>query len=93
MRFFSNPKVPVGAPLGVYSGIDTSSFGQNNGFVAIGGSFVPFSSAKLHSLYPSHAFYVASVFAAAHMDVLERWILPEDAESYVREAQHSSIGN
>ena len=79
----------IGAPLGTYLGID---FAQPNGTVAFGGLFIPFDSAKLNSLYPSHGTYVQRVAKAAHRLVERREILKEDAKAYIEEATHSTIG-
>jgi hypothetical protein len=79
----------VGAPLGTYDGAD---FAQTNFFLWLGGHFTPFDSAKLDSLYPTHGSYVERVAKAAHRLVERREILKEDANAYIREASHSTIG-
>ena len=53
---------------------------------------LPFDSAKLDSLYPTHGSYVERVAKAAHRLVERREILKEDANAYIREASHSTIG-
>lgn len=79
----------VGAPLGIYEGVD---FAQTNFFLWLGGHFTPFDSAKLDSLYPTHGSYVERVAKAAHRLVERREVLKEDANAYIREASHSTIG-
>jgi hypothetical protein len=79
----------VGAPLGIYEGVD---FAQTNFFLWLGGHFTPFDSDKLDSLYPTHGSYVERVAKAAHRLVERREILKEDANAYIREASHSTIG-
>jgi hypothetical protein len=79
----------VGAPLGVYEGVD---FAHTNRLLWLGGHFTPFDSAKLDSLYPSHGAYVERVAKAAHRLVERRELLTEDAKEYIHEAAHSTIG-
>ena len=79
----------VGAPLGVYEGVD---FAYTNRLLWLGGHFTPFDSAKLDSLYPSHGSYVERVAKAAHRLVQRRELLREDAKAYIDEAAHSTIG-
>jgi hypothetical protein len=85
----THPSGEVGAPLGAYRGADLA---QTNRYLFIGGKFIPFDQARLEELYPSHGGYVARVAKAAHRLVQRREILQEDAEAYIREAAHSSIG-
>jgi Alpha/beta hydrolase domain len=84
----THPSGEVGAPLGTYRGNDLA---QPRIF-ASGGTFVPFDAARLDELYPSHGTYVERVAKAAHRLVQRREILQEDAEAYIREAAHSTIG-
>jgi hypothetical protein len=79
----------IGAPLGTYLGRDLA---QPNSSVASGGRFIPFDSAKLASLYPTHDIYVERVARAAHRLVQRRELLQEDAKAFIREAAHSTIG-
>jgi hypothetical protein len=79
----------VGAPLGVYEGVD---FAYTNRLLWLGGHFTPFDSAKLDSLYPSHGTYVERVAKAAHRLVERRELLEEDAKAFIQEAAHSTIG-
>ena len=79
----------VGAPLGVYEGVD---FAYTTRFLWLGGHFTPFASAKLDSLYPRHGSYVERVAKAAHRLVQRRELLQQDAKTYIDEAAHSTIG-
>jgi hypothetical protein len=85
----THPSGEIGAPLGAYRGTDLA---QTNRYLYIGGVFTPFAQARLDELYPSHGAYVARVAKAAHRLVQRREILQEDAEVYIREAAHSTIG-
>jgi hypothetical protein len=65
---------------------------QTNRFLYVGGVLTPFDQARLDELYPSHGAYIARVAKAAHRLVQRREILQEDADTYIREAAHSTIG-
>ena len=56
------------------------------------GAWVPFDTARLNALYPSHADYVAQVSSAANASVNAGFVLAADAASTVAEAQSSVIG-
>lgn len=62
------------------------------GFCVFFGSTIAFDAARLASLYPTHAAYVAKFTAA--VDALERagFILRPDAKAAVREAAASDVG-
>jgi hypothetical protein len=59
---------------------------------AIFGTTVPFSAAKLASLYPSHASFVAKWDAATAAEVKGGYLLPTDARILDRVAAQSNIG-
>ena len=80
-----------GAPLGSYTGI-AWNYQNKNGFFVISGTFTSFPPDKIKALYPTHETYVAAVTAAAQDLVAKRYILPEDADAYVAEAERSDIG-
>ena len=80
---------PAGAPLGRYAGL-ALDHGENF-FLALGGTFAPFTGEKLRALYPDHAAYVRRVRAAAGDLVAKRYILPEDGAAYVEAAERSSV--
>lgn len=51
------------------------------------GTYRPWTPAKIQSLYPTHADYVADVQKAANYDVGQGWLLPQDAADAVSKAQ------
>ena len=55
------------------------------------GTFIPFNEAQLRSLYSNHADYVAKVRAAADASVADGFLLPEDADALVAEADASDV--
>lgn len=92
------------APLGTYLGWNVTAegfeAGQGCGFQ---GGYIPFATTKIERLarkdprlsleerYGTHANYVARVKAAADRLVSERYLLPEDADRIVHEAQTSNV--
>jgi hypothetical protein len=56
------------------------------------GTTVPFSAAKLSSLYPSHAAFVRKWDAATAADVRLGYLLPVDARTLDRVAARSHVG-
>jgi len=68
--------------------------GQNTGpgFCTLYGSHVDFDQAKLASLYPTHAAYVAAVRAVTEKNVKAGYILQPDADATIAAAQQSAIG-
>ena len=77
----------VGAPLGVYRGLDPDYEGHPNYFAWIGGTFEPFSAEELTARYPSHDAYVELVTKAAAALLADRFILQEDHDAYIRSAE------
>jgi hypothetical protein len=77
----------VGAPLGVYHGLDPDYEDHTNYFAWIGGSFEPFSAEELAARYPSRELYAELVRDAAAALLAERFILEEDYEAYVAAAK------
>jgi hypothetical protein len=51
------------------------------------GQYRPWTSAKVKSLYPTHADYVDKVRAWASFEVAKGWLLPEDRNDAVAKAQ------
>ena len=98
------PSVQLQAPLGTYLGWNTirAGFfaGQGCGFQ---GGWIPFAHTKAERLashdprpsleerYGTHENYVAVVKRAADEAVRDRFLLPEDAERFVREAEASDV--
>lgn len=79
----------IDAPVGVYYGSSPCNPGRL-GFLA--GLFVPFDAATLNKLYPSHDVYVAIVTASAQKAVSDGFMLSEDAQQLIQEADASTIG-
>ena len=84
----------AGAPLGVYAGLnpDIDPDDPISGFVLFAGTFTPFSDEELAERYPDHETYVNRVTRAADYLWEKGYILEEDRDAYVREAEQSSIG-
>ena len=56
------------------------------------GQHVPFSDAKIDSLYPTHATYVRAVTSAVQKNVQQGFVLKEDGEQIIRRALVSPVG-
>jgi hypothetical protein len=61
-------------------------------FCAIFGTTVPFSSAKLASLYPTHTAFVRKWDAATAAEVKDGYLLSPDAQTLDRVAAQSNVG-
>jgi hypothetical protein len=77
----------VGAPLGVYGGLDSEYYEPFNVYPWLGGTFEPFSEQELKQRYPSDATYFELVEKAAAALLAERFILEEDYEAYLASAK------
>ena len=77
----------MGAPLGVYRGLDPDFLKAFNLFAWIGGTFAPFSAQELAARYPSHEDYVQLVSKAAASLLADRFILQEDYDAYIQAAK------
>jgi hypothetical protein len=79
------------AELAVPTGINT---GQNSGpgFCRLYGSHYDFDGATLASLYPTHAYYVASVKKVTEDNLKAGYILKADADATIAEAERSEFG-
>ena len=98
------PSVQLQAPLGTYLGWNTIRSGvfagQGCGFQ---GGWIPFAKTRgdrlrtndprlsIEERYGTHEGYVAQVKRAADQAVRDRFLLPDDAERYVREAEASDV--
>jgi hypothetical protein len=84
---FPDVAVPVAVNAGVNSGnINGAACGP------LGGSHVPFTKAKLDSLYPTHADYVSKVTASANQLVASGFMLQIDADDVIANAKSSIYG-
>jgi len=85
----------AGAPLGTYTGLNPDvdlEAEPTSILVFIGGTFEPFSDEELRERYPDHETYVTRVTRAADHLLAGGYILEQDRDAYVAEAQQSSIG-
>ena len=79
------PRIEV--PLGTYLPTNTGG-----GFCFLFGGYQPFDQAQLDARYPSRRGYIWRVFYEAVRSLHERFLLPQDAVTLVREALRSDIG-
>jgi Alpha/beta hydrolase domain len=98
------PSVQLRVPLGTYLGWNVQATGYYKG-AACGfqGGFIPFAQTReerlaskdprpsLEERYGTHAGFVEKVKAAAADLVRERFLLPEDAQQIVKEAETSDV--
>ena len=98
------PSVLHQAPLGTYLGWNVTASGYLKGRgCGFAGGFIPFARTKaerersgdprlsLEERYGTHEAYVQRVQEAARVLVEQRFLLPDDAERLVKEAQASSV--
>jgi hypothetical protein len=98
------PLVLIQAPLGTYLGWNVTASGYGKGRACgFSGGFIPFGATKAERLasddprpsleerYGTHEAYVSKVKAAADRLVQERFLLRDDAERMVREAEASGV--
>jgi hypothetical protein len=96
--------VLLDAPLGTYTGWNPIARGFFKGDIqALGGGFIPFAKTKAQRLasgdprpsleerYGTHDAYVSRVKAAAARAVAERFLLQDDADRLVAQADQSSV--
>ncbi len=92
------------APLGTYTGWNPIASGFFKGRIQpLGGGFIPFATTKaqrvaagdprpsLEERYATHDGYVARVKAAAARAVAERFLLQDDADRFVAQAEQSRV--
>ena len=77
----------IAVPVAVNTGANTGP-----GFCWLYGSHVEFDPAKLRSLYPTHAAYVAKVREVTEKNLKAGYILRPEADATIAAAEHSSIG-
>jgi len=91
-------------PLGTYTGWNPIARGFFKGQIqALGGGYIPFAKTKAQRLasgdprpsleerYGTHDAYVARVKEAARKQVAERFLLQDDADRFVEQADKSSV--
>ena len=74
-------------PTATNTGVNTGP-----GFCRLYGSFQPFDSDTLQSLYSNHGFYVHQVTQSARENVWNGFLLKPDAADTVEAAAHSALG-
>ena len=92
------------APLGTYTGWNPIASGFFKGRIqALGGGYIPFATTKAQRLasgdprpsleerYGTHDAYVARVKEAAKRQVAEGFLLQDDADRLVAQAEKSSV--
>jgi hypothetical protein len=98
------PSVQLLVPLGTYTGwnVVTQGYGKNAGCGFFGG-FIPFAKTaaereasgdprlSFEERYQNHDDFVARVKAAVAQQVSDGWLLPDDAEKLIEQAQQSSV--
>lgn len=77
----------VEAPVAVLTGESD----QEGIIFALFGSAVPFTDEQLRARYPTHDDYVAAVTASADEAVASRFLLPDDRDRIVADAQAAAI--
>ena len=98
------PSVLRQVPLGTYTGWNITAFGWNRGqWCGLNGGFIPFARSKterearkdprpsIEERYGSHEHYVELVKAAATKAVAGRFLLEEDADKLIAQAQASDV--
>ena len=98
------PSVLHQAPLGTYLGWNVTASGYLKGRgCGFSGGFIPFAATKAERLaagdprpsieerYGTHEAYVARVKTAAQREVARRFLLEDDADRLVREAEASNV--
>ncbi|HTC65457.1 MAG TPA: alpha/beta hydrolase domain-containing protein [Candidatus Saccharimonadales bacterium] len=94
----------IQVPIGTYTGWNLfNSKLYEDGVCTLAGSFIPFASTQqerqatgdtrksLEERYPSKDAYVAEVKKAAESLVKQRYLLPEDAATLIKQAEDSGI--
>ncbi len=56
------------------------------------GTYLAWNELRLAAMYPTHAAYVAKVKQITERNLKAGYILKEDADATISEAEHSSIG-
>lgn len=77
----------LGAPLGVYGGIDYNYAGGGGIFFANGGTFESFDDETLLELYPTKQVYVQRVISSVWYLIFNRYLLLEDGIALIAEAE------
>ena len=83
-----------GIRLATFAVPTATSTGANTGGgnCSLYGVHIPFDTATLASLYPTHDGYVQAITQAANQNVLDGFVLNQDAQELIRDAQASIFG-
>lgn len=82
---------PFAVPVALDSGYNEVPAG-GTGLCFLNGTHVPFDTATLNALYPTHEGYLQRLRAAAARDVSDGYVLQADADEMVREAEVALFG-
>jgi len=82
----------LGAPLGLYGGIDYRFAASAGIFFANGGSFAPYSTEQLAERYPSRKHYLRQYKAALQHLVAKGYLLVEDGKAMLSAIQPLNTG-
>jgi alpha/beta hydrolase family protein len=82
---------PGPPPVHTRAGANTSAV-SGQALCGIFGTTVPFSTAKMAALYPTHAAFVSKWNAATAAEVEQGYLLPADAQSLDTVAAQSNVG-
>lgn len=82
----------AGAPLGTYTGKNPEADPEAELIRWVGGYFEPFTAEEIAERYPDHETYVQRIMRAADYLLENGYILEEDRDTYVREAERNAIG-
>ena len=82
---------PGSAPVRTHAGANTKPV-SGQALCGIFGTTVPFSTAKLAALYPTHADFVKKWDAATAAEVKQGYLLPADGQTLDQDAAQSSVG-
>ena len=99
---FANVFIQV--PIGTYTGWNLfNNRSYEDGFCTLTGSFIPFASTmqerlatgdprrSLEERYPDKDAYVAAIKKAAESLVKQRFLLPDDAATLIKQAEDNGI--
>ena len=79
-------------PTATNTGQNVGGAGGGEGSCNLMGSYLAWDQARLAAMYPTHAAYVAKVKAVTAKNLRAGYILNEDADATIAEAERSSIG-
>jgi hypothetical protein len=81
-----------GVPTATNTGVNTGGQAGGERNCGLMGSYEPFDSARLASLYPTHAVYVAKVKEVTDRNLKAGYLVKADANATIVEAERSDIG-